>query len=108
MDRTHEFRKRSEQRSDLLAALGTEVDESSEVLDMRPPPMSTGEEALPLDLSSHLESGLSPASDAALAGCQVRVWSPDSKTMISFAGSEPSRGAEELRALRSKLVRLRE
>ena len=60
-----------------------------------------------LDRSSPFAPG-DVTSDPALAGCQVRPWAPDPETMISFAGAQPTRGAEEMRALRSQLYRLRE
>jgi capsular exopolysaccharide synthesis family protein len=47
-------------------------------------------------------------TDAAPDGCQMRIWSPDPEGMISFAGKNPSHGAEELRALRAQLYSIRD
>lgn len=73
-----------------------------------PIPVAAVEEGLPLGMPSRLASAESVMSDAELDTYQVRTWSLDPETMISFAGTEHSHAAEEFRALRSRLLRLRE
>jgi len=75
---------------------------------MGPVPVAALDEALPLEMPSLHASAEPGTPDSTLARCQVRTWSLDPRTMISFAGPQPAQGAEEFRALRSRLYGLRE
>jgi capsular exopolysaccharide synthesis family protein len=65
------------------------------------------EEALRIEIAPPLSSTGPLAADSALAGCQIRAWTPDPQTLISFDGEGSSAGTEEFRALRSQLYGLR-
>jgi protein-tyrosine kinase len=107
MSRAHEMRKRSEAGAEILRAVDAELEQPVGST-MGSIPFSAMEEGLPLNMRSPLDSEVSETLDPMLAGFQVRPWNPDSETMISFAGAQPSRGAEEMRTLRSQLYRLRD
>jgi len=107
MNRPHDLRKRAERGTDILRALDDELETPSGVVPIGPIPVSTMEEVLH-DTPSQLASEAPVAPDTALASCQAGTWNPDPETMISFAGTQSSRGAEEFRTLRSRLYRLRD
>src|SRR5580704_317408 len=106
MSPAREFRKRSEPGPDILRAVGAELEQPVGPT-METFPFSAMEDGLPLDSSSPLAEAAT-VTPLALASCKIRSWDFDPETMISFAGSQSSRGAEELRALRSQLYRRRE
>jgi len=71
--------------------------------------------ALPEPVPDEVKFGKTPAEqlfplthETIVKNCTARSWAPDSSVLLSFRSDAPVRGAEEFRALRSRLYQARE
>jgi len=106
MSRGHESLKRTEQ--DLLQALAGES-QGAQPLTNGPVSMDTDAENASTRENSNLRPMPDPTSpDSLLARCPRTSWTADPASMIFSVAGAVTHGTEELRALRSRLYRLRE
>jgi len=101
MSRGNEPLKRSEEDRNFLQAVEVDANGPAEVATKRPVAVSPSR-----DIPPAATDPMSP--DALLDRCPRTTWKPDAKSMIFSGTGELTRSTEELRALRSRLYRLRE
>ena len=108
MSRGHDSLKRTEQDSDLLQGVDAES---------KGPEGSLPDGAIPVNVRPEIARSLGVSRpsladptcpDSLLARCPRVTWTPDTESMIFSGVSKVCQSTEELRALRSRLYRLRE
>lgn len=109
MTRGQESFKKEEREGEIVEAGDAGSRVAAESATKGPVPVTTGAGGSASQGASRLSALADPINpDSLLAQCPRPTWQPDSRSMIFLSAEQVTRSTEELRALRSRLYRLRE